>query len=463
MRGARVLAGWACVAVASARAGTPVPSQSAPDVLTLGDVLTAVDAAHPLMEAVRLRARVAEGERVAAEGALDPALKAKVQAKPGTWDSQSVSLGVPLRAWGGELTGAWSRGAGTFEPWQGELETDGATELSVAASLPLLRDSWIDRRRMTRDRATHELDVAEADVRVRALELRRAAAARYWDWVAAGARVRVAERLLALAEARDVALAVQVDLGDVPAIVREDSRRLVLERTDRRIQARRALEQARIELSLHLRDAEGRRVLAPDALLPATLQAPADAIVPEDARDVALRERPELVRLRAQREQAALDVRLQGNQRLPALDLVGEHARTLSTDTPSWKVGAQADWTLGARTARGRLDAAQAVLRRVDADLRFATDRIEADVLDAISAVEAARARVAFSEQLVAVAQRVAEAEAARFALGDSNLIFVNQREIASAEAELQVIDARLAACKGWVDVLAAEGVLAPP
>jgi outer membrane protein TolC len=458
--GASGVALWAMVHAAYAEVPEVRAEAPAPDVLALEDVLLAVDDAHPLLAAARMRERIAAGERVAADASLDPSLKAKVQAKPGTWDSRSVTLNVPVRAWGGDVTAGWSRGTGTFEAWQGELETDVSGEVSVGWSLPLLRDAWTDRRRATRERALREVDVAGAEVRMRALEVRRAAAGRYWDWVAAGARVRVAERLLALAEARDAAFAVQVDLGDVAAVVREDSRRLVLERTDRRILARRMLDQARIELSMHVRDADGRRVMPPDAVLPGRLEGPTGAVVPAEALATALRHRPELARLGAQREQFRVDSRLQSNQRLPALDVLGEHTRPGDASAPTWKVGAQAEWALGARAARGRLASAEAGVQRLEADMRFAADRIEADVLDALGAVEAARARISVTESLVSVARRVAEAESARFALGDSNLIFVNQREIAVAEAELQAIDAHLAACKGWIDLLAAQGLL---
>ncbi len=441
-------------------AGPAFAQDSVAAPLTLDDVLLAVDAAHPLLGAARAREEAAAGDRMAAEGALDPTLKAKLTAKPGSWDAQTVTLGVPVRVWGGDVTGGWARGAGDFEDWQGDLATAPPGEATAAWTLPLLRDAWTDRRRAARARAVAELDVAAADRLARTLEVRRAAGRAYYDWVAAGGRLRVAEALLALADERDRAFAAQVELGETAAIVREDSRRLVLERTDRRIQAQRALEQARIELSLHVRTPDGARVLVPDSALPGVLR-PAEAPVDLDAaRATARARRPEIARLQAQRAQTEIEARLQSNQTLPALDFIGEGAVPLDGGKAEWKFGAQTDWTLGARPARGRLAAAEAALRRIDDELVFAQDRVDADVLDAASAVEAARARLTTLAGLVGTAERVAEAERAKLQLGDSNLIFVNQREISVAEAELLVIDARLAASRGWVDLLAAQGVL---
>ena len=152
-------------------------------------------------------------------------------------------------------------------------------------------------------------------------------------------------------------------------------------------------------------------------------------------------------------------VRFKTLEDLP-LDVIGEGTVPLDGEKRAWKLGAQTDWTIGARPARGRLEAARAGLARLDEERTFARDRVDADVLDAASALDAARARLGVVSTLTGVAARVAEAERARFAIGDSNLIFVNQREIAVAEAELLVIDATLAACRGWVDWLAAQGVL---
>lgn len=435
-----------------------------PDHLTLEDVLLAVEASHPMLVAAEARVEGAGFDRLSAAGALDPVVAGKASAKTSgssSWQSVDVGVKAPLTLWGGDVSAGWAVGDGTFEPYEADLATGPAGEFYAAIDLPVLRDAWTDRRRASLARADQEAELAAADRAVRELEILRAAGHRYWDWVAAGQRLHVAEALHALAEARDQAFAAQVDVGDLAPIVRQDSRRLVLERADRIVQARRVFEQTSIELSLHLRDPDGRPVVAPIAAVP---EAIAEAPVEEDtaaAIAVALAERPELDRLDVQLLQARIEGRLATNQALPAVDLLGEIATPAGSEGyDTWKVGVGADWPIPARSARGRIGSTRALEDRLTAERRFAADRVQADVLDAASALDAARERVRLAEELVVTTRAVAEAERRKFELGDSNLIFVNQREIAVADVEVLLVDTRAALQKAWVDWRWAQGGL---
>ena len=90
-------------------------------------------------------------------------------------------------------------------------------------------------------------------------------------------------------------------------------------------------------------------------------------------------------------------------------------------------------------------------------------DRVTADVRDAESAWEAASQRVAVARELVDTARKVEEGERTRYELGDSNLIFVNQREVATADAEAALVEAVAAAHRARVDLTWAMGALGEP
>lgn len=436
----------------------------AAEPLGLDDVWTSVSATHPLLDAARVRADAAAQERIAAAGALDPVLSGRVASQLGQYDTQSFGVKSTLgTVWGGEVSAGWQRGVGTFDPYEGASKTADTGEWVVGFDVALLRDAWTDRKRATRVSAGHGVTVVDAEVRQRELELLRAAGQRWAEWEAAGQRLRIGERLLGLAEDRDRAFATQQALGDVAAFVRLDNQRLVLERRERLVQARRTFEQASIELGTWLRDADGRMLLPDqDALLPAFV--PPGALPEEDRVARAHEARPELVRLRAQREQLLVERRLQGNQALPALDVVGKSYLPLDPKyDDEVELGVVAEWTALARTARARRGVADANLARVEAELAFALDRIAADVRDAESAVRAADGRVVVATALVETARAVEEGERTKFALGDSNLIFVNQREIATADAEALLVDAIAAAHRARVDLGWATGALGGP
>ena len=67
------------------------------------------------------------------------------------------------------------------------------------------------------------------------------------------------------------------------------------------------------------------------------------------------------------------------------------------------------------------------------------------------------------ARRLVDTAREVEAGERAKFELGDSNLIFANQRELATADAELVLLDAIAAAHRARIDVAWAAGDLTSP
>jgi outer membrane protein TolC len=86
--------------------------------------------------------------------------------------------------------------------------------------------------------------------------------------------------------------------------------------------------------------------------------------------------------------------------------------------------------------------AAEAELGRIDEELRLLEDRIGVEVLDAHSAVSAAYQRAKLAEEQVTLVETLAAAEYRRFTLGDGDLLLVNLRELAAADATSERVDA---------------------
>jgi cobalt-zinc-cadmium efflux system outer membrane protein len=429
--------------------------------LTLDDVFSAADATHPLLDAEHAKVELAEADRLTANGGFDPTISAQVLHSPGEHDTQKVAVKTPIGAvWGGDVAVGWKRGVGEFEAYEGAAKTGERGEWTLDADLPLLRDAWTDRRRAALTTARQGVDLAGAELDQRRQEVLRTAGARWIDWVAAGRKLVIAQRIEAVAAERDRAYAVLESIGEASAFNRLDNQRLLIERQERRILAERALERAAIELSVWVRDPDGRPVLFGQDALPASFE-PASGLDLEDPLTVALAGRPELRRFEVQLSQIGVERRLQASQALPALDLVGGVDAPLDPEgKTSIDLGLAAEWSIAARAARGRKLAADARTTRLDAERRFVIDRISAEVQDAESARRAALARVQTTTRLVELARAVEDGERARFELGDSNLIFVNQRELATAEAEERLVDAVAASWLARVDALYATGAL---
>lgn len=425
--------------------------------LSLDAVLRAVDDAFPLLEAARRDQDAANAELLSAEGAFDPSLRVRGGGVGGGYYEYLRADAVveqPTRLWGATLFAGYRIGRGLstggVPNYYGNLETNDHGEVRAGVQIPLWRNGPIDRRRANIRRAELGRPIAALNVEQAALEYRRAAANRYWDWVAAGRRLAIARSLLAIATARNEALAQRVARGDLPAIERTDNARAVAQREGFVVAAERALQQSAIELSLYLRDARGSTVTPAPEQLPDQLPEPEPLVGPavHAAVEEAPARRPELRRLAAQRAQLEVERDFARNQTMPAVDLVVAASQDLgpgsyTRERPEVDASLVVEIPILNRAARGRVRAAEAGIARVEEQSRFARDRVRADVRDALSAVEAAVQRAAAARREVEVARAVEAAERVRFEAGDSTLLAVNLREQASAEASLREVDAR--------------------
>lgn len=422
--------------------------------VTLEDVARSVQTHHPLLLAEQSTAEVATAEARAARGEFDLTLSTQARAGVlGYYDPRRVDvlLEQPTTLFGATLYSGYRIGRGNIAPYYGEQATLEGGEVRGGVRVPLWQDRAIDARRAGLKTTRAAQVMAEADVQSARIQLERDAALAYYSWVAAGLREQVAAELLRLATERDAQIASKVELGALPAIERLDNQRAILDRTQRLVQARRSREKASFELSLFLRDAEGRpRVLGPGDL-PSALEGPATLPSLSSAAERAIEQRPELDAYAAQIEQARIELSLSDNRVAPRLDLFGEVSKDLgngpselvkSLQEPVLEVGATLSVPLWLRKARGKRDSAEAKLDATESKADFARDKVLYEVQDAYSAERAAQERLKAAKAAATAAEQLAQGERTRLDLGATTLLFVNIREQQAADAEVSVIDA---------------------
>lgn len=452
----------ALVWIVSATAGETAP-------LALNEVLSAAVRAFPSLLAAEQRKETAAGERLAAEGGFDTLLKSQNRwAVAGLYENRNydVSLEQPTGLWGTTFFGGWRRGLGDYPVYEGKSLTATDGEARVGVSVPLWRNGPIDRRRAGLKQAELGELIAGHEYDQALIELRRAAAHRYWDWVLAGRRLRVAEAMLDIAEKRDVGIRRRVATGDIAEFEAVDNQRAILERRERQVAARRMLEQTAIQLSLYWRDEQGQPRLPEEGRLPTGFPSlePAQAADFAAALETAQASRPELQRLDLQQRQTETELELQRNQQAPGVDFSVMGARDIGPGKDKLNreelyLGLNIDIPLQRRVAGGRVQAAAANLQRLKLEQQMANDRIAAEVRDALSALSAARQRLELAGRQRQAAQRLEQGERTRFELGDSTLLFVNLREIAGGDAALMEAEAAAALFKAQADYQAALGV----
>jgi cobalt-zinc-cadmium efflux system outer membrane protein len=442
---------------------------SIPAPLTIGDVVAGLHRTYPPLLAAEQERQAAVQDRLQAEGGFDATLRSRLartatSAYPQTRLDAQVEQATTL----GGLTwfGGYRLGLGDFATYDGKLETNQGGELRAGLSWPLLRNGPIDRRRATLLRAEQGLIVADGTFRQQHLETARTASWRYWDWVAAGMRLRQTRQILEVAERRTNDLEEARRIGQIPALEVLENQRAVLQRRAQVFAAERSLVQAGIELGLYVRDAAGAPVdVGSDRLL--SFLPEASPPVPDEnrARVTALANRPEVVRIEAQVQMARIEVDLNRNQTLPGLDLSLSGSQDLGAGsdrrTPAeLEAGIGLEWPIQTRTLVGRLGISEAQLARLEAQQQFIRDRVHADVRDTWNALNLAKQRADISGKERELAAQLETAERERFRIGEGTLFMVNLREQATLEAGLREIDARADQLKQQAALEVAMGLL---
>lgn len=427
----------------------PALARGAP--LQLGEVLDAVEQTHPDLEVADRKVQEAEGKELAAKGGFDPKLAIRSKWTPvGYYNNGQVDTLVKQAtpAWGIGAYAGYRVGFGSYPIYKGDLQTLSGGEMRAGIDVPVWRDGPIDARRAKIKQAKIRRRGARQQRSAAQLQIERDAATAYWTWVAAGLRLRVARDLLGIAEKRNAGLVELADAGAIERIKLVDNRRLVLDRRAKVVAAQQKFNAASLKLSLFLRDADRNPVRVEEGRVPTRIGRPAriDVSSPENEVTEALRRRPDVAALETEREASRVEVRLAKNQRAPAVNLQTFVAKDLGSGPVElgpleWGAGVVVELPIPMRKARGEYRAAKASLAGVDAKRRGLRDKVGVEIRDALVALRAAEQSAELAAEQVIAANELADAERTKFTEGASDLVIVNLRELAAADAATQQID----------------------
>jgi cobalt-zinc-cadmium efflux system outer membrane protein len=433
------------------------------EVLALSEVLDAVQSHDPRLKAARYQVDHADGQLLSSRSGFDTVASFENIAQP-PYRSQLTRVRLDqatalygLTAWVGYQIGtAGPRLVPTtctaplsfdFSGCGRPVNSTGG-EIFTGFTLPLLRGGWTDRRRtdieqskLERERMSHARDATQ-------LMLELEAAEAYWHWVAAGLNMKIEQQLLDLAVTRNAKLLRQIELGSVDRLAGLENERVILDREARLVLAERKVQGAALELSLFLRDANGDPVVVGPERLPNDVPAmppPADYDLDSDI-ESALAQRPDLDVQQRSFEQSAVEVRWAKNQRVPRLDFSAQlnhefgqnpnldpgEAVPLRTNMFTW---VNLEVPIPMRFGRGQIRSAESMRRIIGADIQLLENQIAVEVTDAHIAVEAAYQQALLAGAQVGLTKELAQAELQRFELGDGDLLLVNLRELAIADA----------------------------
>lgn len=446
--------------------------------LQLDEVLLLAEQTYPLFLAVLQERAGADGDVLSSLGSFDLNLNADSRNYPlGFYNRtvQDVFLEQPLFDLGGELFGGYRLATGKWPEYYNYLNTRGSGAFVAGFKVPLLKNREIDARRAKLFQNEIERRKVEPTILKERIKLRKEAAKTYWYWVAAGQSYVVAGQLARLAEARYEGLRELVERDLVSPIDLETFRLSVVSRQAQYVDARRRLQAAAIELSLYLRDPAGMPVIAEESRLPLSFPAvvPPDAARLEDDVQVALRLRPEIFALRLVARKMQIEREYAENQMLPSLtayvyteqNIGADRLLSLQGDFRPFIMESSLlfDVPIQRRFARGRIQAADARLRQIALETRYAADRIRADVQEALTAVDAAYNQLVLFREFELRTAKLERAEYERLRLNQSNVLNVVIREQATLDAVIKRIESEAKYLAAIAEYRAAIGLDAVP
>lgn len=421
------------------------------DTLTEAMVLDSVKQHYPLVKAAIANIQKARAEYLAAKGGFDPKLRSSLIAAPARPYQNIYSnteLNVPITDSGNNFFTGYRIGQGNFPVYYQERETFDQGEVKVGVDFPLLRDRDIDSRRAKILQTKIKTQINQEELNLIKLQAEQAGAISYWDWYIEGQKLLLHRHLLDLANTRQKALEKSVEAGNVANIEKVDNNRIIMQRINGVTAQTVAFQKAALTLSLFYRDNQGHPIVARLESVPQQKQIKPTKLIFKDEQhaDAMINQHPAIRRLEAERNLSYVDFQSAKNKLLPmfnnriyvAHDFGGGNP-PLNRTTVNYELVFELPFFQ--REARGEITAANKLITRINEQQNLQHDNLVVLLQNAINEIQAQQAIVKASLSEIKMAMEVEKAENLRFSHGDSNLFLINQREIATVEAQMRYMD----------------------
>ncbi len=439
---------------AGAAADDPKLKPLPPIPLSLNEVLAWVDRSHPLLQGAGTEKISARGKLLKALGAFEPSLVndmelerfiSQLNPQKGTQTVGFNDTFLDVRHPSG-IRGSAGIRQSIGDAVIPDLGFDNnRQQVLLGGFMPLLRGLMVNPENAELQRSGLADPRADIEIAQTRQDLFLAAAAQYWEWVAAWKLADVQQRAVKVAEDRFRQIEERAKKGLSAPLDAVEANQEVQRRREILIAATRGVEQEQYKLSLFLWEngtpvsPAGARV--PD--FPKTMPLPAPEIVKAD-KVTARARRPEVLAVGIEAKINNIDLELAKNNLLPSLDLEAAPARAPEKFVLGlgYRFGAEFKMPFLQRKARGEVLEAQGRADRLVLTQRFREQQVVVDVDNALSAVERAKQRIDAAFQSLQLAKTLEEGERFRFSLGATSVLFVNLRERNAVDSENQWIRA---------------------
>jgi outer membrane protein TolC len=418
-----------------------------PGELTLDEYLGYVKKYHPLVKRANLEVSKAQASLMAARGAFDPKIEVDFDKKKFK-DKEYYSLlnsSFKIPTWYGiEVKAAFDNSEGLYVNPQNITPNSGLTSLGV--SVPVGQGLFINQRMADLRAARLQVQLGQAERKLRAAEVLYNAAVAYFNWKKAFDEAELYQNYLGAARERYSGVSGLIALGDKPAIDSVETGITVRNRQLGLMEASLKLTKARLEMENFLW-VEDVPVALADGIFPE--KALADSVketlrTNSLAAATATDEHPKLQSL--QNKLAILEVerRLKANMLLPRLDLsynyLSEPSYIDNYRFEDYKIGVNFSFPLFLRKERGSLGLAKLKLQDTQLELDFERVRLNNKISAQQTEIESLTQQQAVIDRLVEDYTTMVRSEERLFSFGESSVFLINSRENSLISARLQQI-----------------------
>jgi outer membrane protein TolC len=419
--------------------------------LTIAEVAESAEKFYPKIIEAYEEINAANANLLSARGNFDPLISLDSRAYgSGYYDgsnSTSSRLTVPLEFSSTDLFMGGRSGHGNFPVYEDQYDTLNIGEIGAGLRIALLRNRAVDKRRTALMQGEISIDQEKQQLESEKLIVLEEAAKSYWIWNINKEQLHVFEELLRVSELRQSQFEQQVTAGQMARIEALDNSRTILTRREKLLQQQQKLNQASQKLSLYHRDNQGLPIVTTDistTILPKIYENTYENI--EKLSEKAYERHPDIISFNQEIELLKREKDLNENNLLPKLDLETAVTRDYG-DGETSREGSELkgmlffEVPLYRREAKGKIKALEAKINAVKQKIRLTKDRIRAFSRANEEIIRKTHNRYQILKTEVELAQQLEEAEWEKFKAGQSNLLIVAIREIATATVRIQKLE----------------------
>lgn len=385
---------------------------------------------------------------ISSRGVFDSSINGEFETTPAAGYEHTYyknTLNMPIENTGNSIIGGYRLGRGDWPVYYQNYLTNSYGDTFLGINIPLLKDRMIDKSRQKIWNNELLTKAERLSLILKRNEFIAKAINIYYKWLGAASRVKIARRLLLIAQKRQRAIDKQAKLGDVGKIDQVENMRLVMQRKSVLIAEKQNYLNTMNELRFYINDPNQQK-----ALFKWQAAGLDENITKNKKHQVSFhllsKMQPYILFLDNKIEQYRLAILQAKNEMMPSADMQvyvnKQHGSGNSKlGEGSINLALKYKLPLGLRKARGMYAQSKSLIKQNNLkkslflqELNLTYQNITND-LNSLSGIYALR------KQEVKYAQVLEVAERRKFSAGDSSLFLVNQREQTVASSQFVLID----------------------